>query len=85
VEPNLESVRNGAYPLSRPFFLYVNQAPKSKFDPVLLEFLKYVNSRRGQETVSNAKVYPLSGTKVAENLALLSRGTVTASVPAIPN
>lgn len=79
VGPSVETVTSGAYPLSRPLYLYVNQAPNSKFDPLLLEFLKYVNSRQGQETVVHAKAYPLPAAVIAGNLNLLSGATVTAA------
>lgn len=80
VEPNVESVTNGTYPLGRSLYLYVNQAPNSKFDPIVHEFLKFVNSRQGQESVVNAKAYPLPISIVNQNVALLNGGTVTASV-----
>jgi len=79
VMPSVESVRNQTYPLSRFLYLYVNQAPNRKFDPVLFEFLKFVNSQEGQNVVANAKFYPLPLNQVSKNLALINGGTVTAA------
>ena len=79
VEPNVETVTNGTYPLGRSLYLYVNQAPNSKFNPIVHEFLKYVNSRQGQESVVNARAYPLPLSVVNKNVALLNGGTLTAS------
>jgi phosphate transport system substrate-binding protein len=65
--PSAESVRNHSYPLARPLFLYVNKHPKDKLDPVVEEFLKFVNCRQGQEIVARANFYPLTSTQVAKN------------------
>jgi hypothetical protein len=50
VMPSVESVRS---------YLYRKHALNRKFDPVLFEFLKFVNSQEGQNVVANAKFYPL--------------------------
>lgn len=65
--PSLETVTSGAYPLGRSLYLYVNKSPKDKLDPVVEEFLAFVNSRQGQETVARANFYPLTSTQVAKN------------------
>jgi phosphate transport system substrate-binding protein len=65
--PSAESVRDHSYPLARPLFLYVNKDPKDEFDPIVEEFLKFVNSRQGQEIVIRANFYPLTSTQVAKN------------------
>lgn len=80
VAPTAESVMNGTYPLSRPLYLYVNQNPKKGWDPRILEFLRFINSREGQETVRRAGVYPLSTEQVNENLALLDALPLRASL-----
>lgn len=71
VVPTAETVTTGAYPLSRPLYLYINSDPKSEMYPVLLEFLRYVNSAQGQAVVLAAKVYPLPQTTLGKNHALL--------------
>ncbi|MBX3345837.1 MAG: PstS family phosphate ABC transporter substrate-binding protein [Nitrospira sp.] len=65
--PSVETVTSGAYPLSRSLYLYVKKSPKDKLDPVVEEFLAFVNSRQGQETVARANFYPLTSTQVAKN------------------
>lgn len=65
--PSAESVRGHSYPLARPLFLYVNKNPKDKLDPVVEEFLKFVNCRQGQEIVARTNFYPLTSTQVAKN------------------
>ena len=65
--PSVETVTSGAYPLGRSLYLYVKKGPKDKLDPVVEEFLAFVNSRQGQETVARANFYPLTSTQVAKN------------------
>jgi phosphate transport system substrate-binding protein len=81
--PSAESVTDGDYPLSRALYLYVNQDPKAKFDPVMLEFLTYVNSPSGQEVVVRANAYPLSKGAIAKNLEILAGSMRTALSPRI--
>jgi phosphate transport system substrate-binding protein len=78
IVPSTESVRDHSYPLARPLFLYVNKNPKGKLDPIVEEFLKFVNSRQGQEIVARANFYPLPNTQVAKNRQNLG---LTAALP----
>ena len=80
VMPSAESVMSGAYPLSRPLYLYVNKAPGEDLDPKILEFLKFANSREGQATVVRAGVYPVSALQVAANLEALTGSPIQAAV-----
>jgi phosphate transport system substrate-binding protein len=74
VAPNIETASNGSYPLTRPLYLYVNKMPDEPMNPVMLEFLKFINSREGQEAVVSAGVYPLQARRASRNLALLGVG-----------
>jgi phosphate transport system substrate-binding protein len=74
VAPNVETALNGSYPLTRPLYLYVNKMPDEPMTPVMLEFLKFINSREGQEAVVSAGVYPLQARRASRNLALLGVG-----------
>lgn len=49
VEPNAENVFNKSYPLWRYLYIYVNKAPNKPADPIVAEFIKFVNSKEGQE------------------------------------
>jgi phosphate transport system substrate-binding protein len=66
--PSVDTVTSGTYPLGRALYLYVKKNPNGKLDPVVAEFLSFVNSRQGQETVSRASFYPLNGDQIAKNL-----------------
>lgn len=65
--PSQETVTAGTYPLGRSLYLYVRKDPKDKLDPLVKEFLSFVNSRQGQETVARANFYPLTVDQVAKN------------------
>jgi phosphate transport system substrate-binding protein len=79
VVPSAKTAADGSYPLRRHLYLYVNKAPKADLEPVILEFLKFVNSREGQETVIKAGVYPLPATEVANNFQILTGTAVTST------
>jgi phosphate transport system substrate-binding protein len=83
VMPDQESVLSGRYPLSRPLYLYVNKTPDKAFDPKVLEFLRFANSREGQETIASGGVFPLTAERIAANLQLLGEALRSASLPVI--
>lgn len=78
IAPSSDSVLNGRYPLRRYLYLYVD---KGDLDPVLEGFLKFVNSREGQQVVVRAGLYPLSKREVERNVARLSEEVRTAAAP----
>jgi phosphate transport system substrate-binding protein len=80
VEPTADAVRDKTYPLSRSLYLYINADPQEKLNPPIIEFLRFVNSQEGQDTVVKAQYYPLTAHQVAENLAMIKGATVTASL-----
>ena len=51
VVPSKDNAYNSTYPLSRFLILYVNKSPSGKLDPLRSEFLRYVLSAQGQESV----------------------------------
>lgn len=80
VAPDTAAVLDGSYPLRRYLYLYVDKAPGSELDPVIKEFLKFVNSREGQQTVVRASLYPLPKKEIVNNLAVFSGGPVSVSM-----
>jgi phosphate transport system substrate-binding protein len=65
-------VLSGKYPLSRYLYVYYNSAPNQPVDPLVREFLRYVESREGQEIVVKDGYLPVSGKIVGEELAKLN-------------
>lgn len=80
VPPTQDSVTAGTYPLSRPLYLYIAAAPKNPMDQAVLSFLRFVNSREGQEVAARTGFFPLTEAMVAKNRDLLIGATLTAEV-----
>src|SRR6058998_3076194 len=70
-EPSLENALSGAYPLARFLYIYVNKKPTEPMDKLVQEFLKFVNSKEGQEVVVKDGYYPMPASVATETLALL--------------
>jgi phosphate transport system substrate-binding protein len=66
-----ETVLSGKYPLSRYLYLYINKTPNKPLDPLVREFVKFVLSRTGQETVVKDGYLPISAKLVEQELAKL--------------
>lgn len=66
-----ESVYSGRYPLARFLYLYINRAPNRPLDPLVREFVRFVLSREGQETVVKDGYLPIGAGVAAEELAKL--------------
>jgi phosphate transport system substrate-binding protein len=79
VPPNAETATNGTYPLTRSLYLYAKRASKGDLEPQIAEFLRFINSREGQETLARGGVYPLSSQQVNANLQALGNDQVAAS------
>jgi phosphate transport system substrate-binding protein len=78
VPPSVESVVDGSYPLKRALYLYVDPGSKDKLDPVVAAFLKFVNSREGQNVVVRAGFFPLTAAMANKNKDLLKGGSAAA-------
>jgi phosphate transport system substrate-binding protein len=70
-EATTENAVSGAYPLSRFLYVYVNKAPNKPLEPLVLEFMKMVLSKIGQEVVVRDGYIPLPAEIAAEQLGLL--------------
>jgi len=55
VEPAIENVINGKYPISRPLFLYTNAQPQG----LVKKFIDYALSKEGQDTVLKTDFVPV--------------------------
>ena len=59
VDPTPENCISGDYPLARFLYVYVNKNPRQPLDPLTYEFLRFINSRQGQEIVVRDGYFPL--------------------------
>jgi phosphate transport system substrate-binding protein len=65
-------VYSGNYPLSRFLYVYVNKAPNKPLDPMVREYLKFILSQEGQQTVVKDGFLPLTAKTLQEELAKLN-------------
>lgn len=79
VAPSADTAATGDYALSRPLYLYVKKDPQAELEPIIVEFLKFINSREGQSLVAKAGAYPLPATQVAKNLQTLTGAGMAAA------
>ena len=69
---NFDTVASRRYPLTRSMYLYLNRPPGKPLDPKIAEFLHFILSRQGQESVRRQNVFlPLTADAVSEQLKKL--------------
>jgi phosphate transport system substrate-binding protein len=71
VEATPENAVNGAYPLTRYLYIYVNKKPNQALAPLDNEFIKMVLSKTGQQVVIKDGYIPLPAKVVDKVLATL--------------
>ena len=80
--PTYDNVASGRYPLSRLIYFNFNRAPGQPIDPVLLEFLRFVLSREGQQVVLEHGIFlPLRADQVMRSRAMIDPQDTTARSP----
>jgi phosphate transport system substrate-binding protein len=60
VEPTYENAVSGHYPLARYLYIYVNKKPDQALDTLTAEFIKFVESKEGQQIVIKEGSFPLT-------------------------
>jgi phosphate transport system substrate-binding protein len=71
VPATAEQAIQGAYPLARFLYVYVNKEPGKPLPPLTLEFLKLVLARQGQQVVVKDGYIPLPASIAERELAKL--------------
>ncbi len=59
MEPSYENCLSNKYPLGRFLFVYVNKKPNEPLPTLVHEFVRFVESKQGQEVVVKDGYYPL--------------------------
>jgi len=57
IPATFQTVAAQTYPLSRVIYIFFNQPPGKPVNPVLLEFLRYILSRQGQQQIVKDGIY----------------------------
>lgn len=60
VEPSYENCLSGDYPIARFLYVYVNKKPGQPLDKLVGEFIKFIQSKGGQEVVVKDGYFPLT-------------------------
>jgi phosphate transport system substrate-binding protein len=71
VPATAEFAYSGKYPLARFLYMYVNFQPGTELDPLRGEFIKYVFSQEGQQSVIKDGYFPISAHIADEELTKL--------------
>ena len=71
VEPSLETVGSGAYPMARFLFIYLNKAPGKPLPPAIDAFMRYTLSPAGQKLVKSVGQVPMPDELIRVNLRRL--------------
>lgn len=72
IEANAANAMSGAYPLARFLLVYINKRPNSALPLLEREFIRFVLSRTGQESVVKDGYIPLPSEVVASTLKTLA-------------
>ncbi|MGC9422779.1 PstS family phosphate ABC transporter substrate-binding protein [Vibrio sp.] len=69
VDPTLDNILSGRYPLSRYLYVYINKHPARPLTPVEREFIRFIFSKQGQALVSKDGYLPISAQLAGQELA----------------
>jgi len=68
VEATADNAYSGKYPLSRFLYVYINRAPGKLLDPLMREFVRFMFSKDGQESVIKDGYYPVPNSIAREEI-----------------
>jgi len=69
--PSQANVLANKYPLSRMLYVYIAKKPNEPLDPLTREFITFIFSKEGQESVVKDGFYPLPAKIAGEQLRLI--------------
>ncbi len=70
--PNAANALSSKYPLARYLYVYVNKKPGAALDKLVFEFLRFVQSKQGQQVVVKDGYFPLPSTVAAKEVGQLA-------------
>lgn len=73
--PSLENSLNRKYPMARFLYIYVNKKPGQPLDPLTGEFIKFIQSKAGQQVVLKDGYYPLPSAIIVQEQKRLETKT----------
>lgn len=72
-EPTYENCLSGEYPLARFLLIYINKKPGQPLDALTTEFVKFIQSKDGQQVVVKDGYYPIPPAVIEETQAILTK------------
>lgn len=75
VAPSDATITDQTYPLRRVLYLYVDTSSPVAMSPAAKEFLSFITSREGQESVMRAGFFPLPIAQIEQTVAALAGST----------
>lgn len=72
-EPTYENCLSGEYPLARFLLIYINKKPGQPLDALTTEFVKFIQSKDGQQVVVKDGYYPIPAEVIEETQAILTK------------
>lgn len=72
-EPTYENCLSGEYPLARFLLIYINKKPGQPLDALTTEFVKFIQSKDGQQVVVKDGYYPIPPEVIEETQATLTK------------
>jgi phosphate transport system substrate-binding protein len=73
VAADYDGCMSGDYPLARFLYIYVNKKPGAPADKLIEEFIKFVESKEGQQVVVKDGYFPMPAQVAAEEVAKVSK------------
>lgn len=73
IEANYENCLSGDYPMARFLYVYINKKPGAPADKLVQEFIKYVQSKEGQQVVVKDGYFPLPESLAKEDTQKVSK------------
>jgi phosphate transport system substrate-binding protein len=67
-EPTPENCVAGTYPLARFLYIYINKNPRQPLDSLTYEFIRFINTKAGQEIVVRDGYFPLPASAAAATM-----------------
>jgi len=71
IEPSQKNAYSGDYPIARFLYVYINKKPGAQLDKLTAEFIRFVLSKEGQETVVKDGYFPVPAKVVSEDLKVI--------------
>ncbi|MBX3302556.1 MAG: substrate-binding domain-containing protein [Nitrospira sp.] len=85
IEPSIQTVMDGSYPLRRNLYLYAAKPPKAEATTATIELIRYILSRQGQQEALDLGYLPLPSDQITRLISKWSKQPTRAARLETPN